>query len=396
MHHNNTFKIILIIYYCLIIIKKFDDSLMYLFESDDLYLNKNRRSLVRIFNKYILLCKEGKLLHSFRNSTSNLIKITALIPVFNASDNIISTIRSIQNQNMNDIEILLVDDQSPDKTIEILENLQKEDKRIKIMKNLVNRGTLYSRSIGALNSKGKYIMSIDNDDYFINNIFNICYDESEKNGIDILEFSGFEYWDSILNFKNISIPYYLQNKINNVIIYQPQLSTLMYKKKKQNYSIIDGYIWGKSINSRIYKKAVKLVGNEILYSSICWSEDRIINFALFQIAKSFKFIDVFGIFHYLHPLSIGHTWYSINLENIVHDEIMYIMNIYNLTKLSSKINIAAYEMYRLNRLIIGNLTKKNKILAQKLYINLITSNYTSISRKSNLISLYQSKFNTSR
>ena len=339
-----------------------------------------------------MICKEGKLLHAFPKTPPNFIKITTLIPVFNASENIKSTIRSIQNQNIDDIEILLVDDQSSDNTIEILENLQKEDQRIKIMKNHINRGTLYSRSIGALNAKGKYIMSIDNDDFFINNIFNMCYYESEKNSIDILEFSGFESWTRILNYNELYIPSYLENKINNEIINQPELSTFIYKESEQNYSLIDGYIWGKSINSFVYKNAIKLVGKEMLLSSICWSEDRIINFALFQIAKSFKFIDIFGIFHYLHPASIGHSWQLKNFDKIIHDELMYIINIYNLTKLSSKIDIAAYEMYRLYDLILLNLTNTNKILAEKLYINLISSNYTSNFRKTMLISLYQPKF----
>ena len=58
-----------------------------------------------------------------------------------------------------------------------------------IIKNNENRGTLYTRSIGALNAKGKYIMSIDNDDFFMPDIFNICHEEAENNNINIIEFS---------------------------------------------------------------------------------------------------------------------------------------------------------------------------------------------------------------
>ena len=396
MYHNNLVKILkilsLIIFFYSIISKRFEGLFTFRDDNNNLSLNKNKRSLIRRFNKYIFICKKGRLLFPFTNSLSNSIKITALIPVFNASNNIRSTIRSIQNQNMEDIEIILVDDQSQDSTIEILENLKKEDKRIKIIRNKINRGTLYSRSIGALNSKGKYIMSIDNDDFFLNNIFNICYKESEKYGIDIIEFSGLQSWETIINFNKLSIPFYLQNKVNNLIINQPELSTLMYKVIKQNYTIIDGFIWGKSIKSLIYKKAIRLVGNEFLLSSICWSEDRIVSFAIFQIAKSFKFIDVFGILHYINPLSVGQSWEIKCLEKVVHDEIMYIINIYNLTKLSSKIDIAAYEMYRLHHLIIRSLTEKNNNLAKNLYISLISSDYTSNSRKKKLISLYGSIF----
>ena len=60
---------------------------------------------------------------------------------------------------MLNIEIIIVDDCSMDNTINIINSLQKEDFRIKLIKNKVNRGTLFSRSIGALNSKGKYYVN---------------------------------------------------------------------------------------------------------------------------------------------------------------------------------------------------------------------------------------------
>jgi glycosyltransferase involved in cell wall biosynthesis len=116
---------------------------------------------------------------------NNTPKITSIIPVFNASKTIKAAIRSIQNQNMDDIEIILVDDVSTDNSTSIINELMIEDRRIKLIKNKRNRGILYSRSIGALNAKGKYIMALDNDDLFINGIFNKCYEEAEKNNLDI-------------------------------------------------------------------------------------------------------------------------------------------------------------------------------------------------------------------
>ena len=95
--------------------------------------------------------------------------------IFNSNLSIETTLRSIQYQNMNDFEIILIDDFSSDNSLEIIENAQKEDPRIKLIKNMKQRGTLYSRSIGVLNSKGEFIMSLDHDDLFTDNILNICY-----------------------------------------------------------------------------------------------------------------------------------------------------------------------------------------------------------------------------
>ena len=96
---------------------------------------------------------------------------------------------------MNEIEIILVDDNSTDNSINIINELMIEDKRIKLIKNKKNHGTLYSRSIGAMNAKGKYIMALDNDDIFLYGIFEKCYEEAENNNLDIsyIKINGNKY-----------------------------------------------------------------------------------------------------------------------------------------------------------------------------------------------------------
>ncbi len=138
---------------------------------------------------------------------------------------------------MSDLEIITVEDCSTDNSLQKIEELKNEDERIKIIKNHKNKGALYSKSIGALNAKGKYIVALDSDDLFINeDLFNICYNHTLEN-IDIIEFSGF-FSDSILLKKNKFpiIPYYLIFKEINQLITQPELSTYIYQK--ENNTII--------------------------------------------------------------------------------------------------------------------------------------------------------------
>ena len=123
---------------------------------------------------------------------------------------------------MADIEILLIDDFSSDKSPEIIEQLKKDDIRIKIIRNKKNKGALFSRSLGALKAKGKYIMALDSDDLFINeNIFNLCYKEGKNNNLDIIEFSGFQVKNKILRLNNKypKIAFYLRYKKNNLILF---------------------------------------------------------------------------------------------------------------------------------------------------------------------------------
>ena len=70
-------------------------------------------------------------------------KASIVIPIYNCEKFIHRAIRSIQNQNIFDLEIILVNDFSTDNTLYVLEKYQKEDPRIKIINNKKNMGILY-------------------------------------------------------------------------------------------------------------------------------------------------------------------------------------------------------------------------------------------------------------
>ena len=202
----------------------FNESLEYFSEEEDITDENNTiiKDIIQKVNKYIEICNKEILLDGIKNYTKYP-KITALTASYNSEKTIKSAIRSIQNQKMAEIEILIIDDASTDNSLNIIKELQKDDPRIKIIKNKENMGPLYSKSIGALEASGKYIMQLDSDDLFINeNIFDICYNEAEKNNIDILEFSGFRSKNKYLNVsEKPRIPRYLRFKENNVTIIQP-------------------------------------------------------------------------------------------------------------------------------------------------------------------------------
>ena len=289
-------------------------------EEEDL---RNMTSIIKKANEYIILCEKGILKNEIIISNANP-KITALTASYNSEKTIKAAIRSIQNQKMSEIEILIVDDASTDNSLEIIEELQKEDKRIRIIKNKENSGPLFSKSIGALSAKGKYIMQLDSDDLFINeNIFSICYDEAEKNNIDILEFSGFRSKSRILNITNPPrVPRYLKYKKNNVTITQPRLSSFIYRKIKNKIDkLIDGYLWGKCIKSEIYRKSLDTLGENIYKQKIYYGDDRIVNFVLFKVANSFKFIKEYGIVYYNTPHSILNSSHK---KRNCHDELINI------------------------------------------------------------------------
>ena len=241
-----------------------------------------------------------KCLNLVNNNKYKLIEIpkaSVIIPLYNCQETIISAINSIQYQNMTQIEIILINDFSSDNTSYIVENLQKNDQRIKIINNIRNMGTLYSRSIGALASRGEYIFNLDNDDlYFSHDLFDSIYKIGKNENLDIISFLAINIWNyssNVIYMKNLfsiqfSDEFYLK---------QPDLGMWMIKYKEK-FLVHNNMIWDKCINSSIYQKAVNLMGIQKYSQYVSWAEDTSINFIIFKLAKSFKYTNKYGLVHF--------------------------------------------------------------------------------------------------
>ena len=344
------------------------------------YLARINFKLMNI-NYYMDRCKKGILINGILKPYSKP-KITALITSHNSENFISTAIRSVQNQDFNDIEILIVDDCSSDKTVEIIKTMKIKDKRIKLIQNKVNKGILYSKSLGVLKSNGKYIMFLDSDDLFVNkNIFLMCFNQAINYKIDVVEFSGFEshFNPFEINYTIPKIPIYLRYKKNEETIRQPELSNYVYRRLDDNmFKLIDGYLWGKTIRSKVLKDSLKQIGRKIYNIKLNYGDDRLINFVLFKVAKSFKFIREFGIVYNQNNVSITH----INLtQSNCQDELTNIFFMYNFTKNTNETELAAFEIFkRFNKIIYPGLNDQNNkrkllnmidLMMQDKYISII-------------------------
>ena len=103
-------------------------------------------------------------------------KISIVLGTFNAEFCLKNALLSIQNQDFDDIEIVIVDDYSKDNTIKLIKEFMEKDKRIKFYQNKENKGTLYTKTKGILHSRGKYVMILDQDDmYTQKDVFSTLY-----------------------------------------------------------------------------------------------------------------------------------------------------------------------------------------------------------------------------
>ena len=96
------------------------------------------------------------------NMEENLISI--IIPVFNVESYLEQCVESVLNQTYRNIEVLLVDDGSADRSGEICDRFAEKDSRVKVF-HQPNQGTAVARNVGIANAKGDYAAFVDGDDW---------------------------------------------------------------------------------------------------------------------------------------------------------------------------------------------------------------------------------------
>lgn len=99
-------------------------------------------------------------------------KISVIVPVYNAEKYLGKCLESLLNQTQTDIEIILIDDASTDKSLDIMASYQEKSPRtIKIIQNKTNSGVAFSRNKGLEIATGDYIGFVDSDDYITPNMY---------------------------------------------------------------------------------------------------------------------------------------------------------------------------------------------------------------------------------
>lgn len=91
--------------------------------------------------------------------------VSIVIPVFNRENFIVDVINSCINQEYNNIEIIIIDNNSTDNTVEIIKKIYESNENIKLFKNEENIGPIKNWKKGALLAKGKYVKILFSDDY---------------------------------------------------------------------------------------------------------------------------------------------------------------------------------------------------------------------------------------
>ena len=249
---------------------------------------------------YISQNKEGKLKPEKKFDRVEKPKISIIIPIYNNEESLTYTIRSIQNQNLEDIEIIGINDHSNDTSLKKLIDLSKEDHRIAIIKNRVNRGILYDFINGAMESSGEYVMFMYPGDYLSNaEVLTKLYDIATKNYQKKLEIVNYQACDFEIINDEIKINSLISNiDKNNLtqLIRQPDIENYYYQSYKHKKKEI---IFDKMYRKAVIKRMANFIGPNIWNLNINFFHEYILNFANIIKSKSIAYIEDIFYCHYL-------------------------------------------------------------------------------------------------
>jgi len=113
------------------------------------------------------------------------IKVTVIIPVYNAADYLAPAMDSIICQTLTDIEIICVDDGSTDASLDVIRDYGVRDERIKIVTQ-AHSGPAVARNRGLRLAGGKYVIFLDADDFYEPTLLEELYGAAEKSSLEVV------------------------------------------------------------------------------------------------------------------------------------------------------------------------------------------------------------------
>ena len=261
-------------------------------------------------------------------------KVSIIVPIYKVEPYLKRCVDSLINQTLQDIEIILVDDGSPDNCPKMCDEFAKQDSRIKVV-HKSNGGAASARNLGLDIATGDYFAFVDSDDYIEKNM----YESMLKVAID--HNCNFVMCDCIKEYSDKSIVY--SHNIREGFYTKDQL----IKEHYQHLLIMENIEYPATISNWLFLFNKKLLNNpSIRYpEGIKYSEDLLFGAMLLYKSDSFYYMKGVPFYHYcMNPTSVTHVFDSKKWD--------YYLKLHKLTK-SHFSNTTDYDFtYQLNLLLL--------------------------------------------
>ena len=226
-----------------------------------------------------------------------MIEISIIIPIYNAEEHLERCVYSAMKQTEKNIEIILIDDGSGDRSLEICQKLKNQDNRIKVL-HQINAGVSAARNLGIQIAKGKYIGFVDSDDWIDCEMYELMLREAKKADADIVMCDARTVYEDG-KIQADTITQLLGNQILKKSDFTPSLLLEMV-----------GSAWRCIYkNNRYNEKRQK--NNVLLFPlGVKFSEDRIFNLYAFGQANKISYIKEAFYNRYINKKSAVHRFHK--------------------------------------------------------------------------------------
>ena len=258
------------------------------------FVNSRRKISAKEISDYRLLNSENILFDNIKYRKSESPDVSIIITMSNQAHCIHKALRSVQNQSLKNIEIIISVDCSKDNSTEVIKKYMEEDERIVLIEHDTKEGIMKTRGDGFKIAKGKYITALDGDDALIQkDILNNAFHIAQLGDIDIVEFVGAMFVKGV----NKGLVHYHKGK---GIIGQPELRTkFFYVREDQDdwRPIMCRSIWAKLIRNSLFQRVLEQVGSKYMDAFMNNYEDTILTVTLYQLAQSYYMFREVGYYY---------------------------------------------------------------------------------------------------
>ena len=263
-------------------------------EEIDNFVKSRRKITAKEISDYRLLNSQNMLFDTVKYRKSESPDVSIIITMSNQAHCIHKALRSVQNQSLKNIEIIISVDCSKDNSTEVIKEYMKEDERIVLIEHNVKDGIMKTRGDGFKIAKGKYITALDGDDAFIQkDILNNTFYLAQLGDIDVVEFVGAMFVKGV----NKGLVHYHKGK---GIIGQPELRTKFFDVKENQDDwrpIVCRSIWAKLIRNSLFQRVLEQVGSKYMDAFMNNYEDTILTVTLYQLAQSYYMFKEVGYYY---------------------------------------------------------------------------------------------------
>jgi len=301
-------------------------------------------------------------------------KISIIVPIYNVEKYLDRCLKSILNQTLKEIEIILVDDESPDNCPAMCDEYARRDNRVKVI-HKKNEGLGFARNSGLELATGEYVAFVDSDDFVKQTMYEELYEEAKNKNADIVFCNFYKYSATgIINEeKEVTEPKIFNgiNDINKFLI--DMIGTEPAYHKDRRYSM--------SVWKAIYSNNI-IQSNCIAFPSEreLISEDIIFHVRFLPLANIIVYITNCNYYYCENQTSLSKTYRSDRFDKykLLHKELLIIllkMNVFCKTRITLAVDRLFIGYVRNMILTTVNSNKEIKYILDDEYLREVINRY---------------------